>query len=82
MKLTGYYMTAIAKTEFGITDIIVFDVKTRAELVKRLDEVHPNGCRLYEFERHSFQLNMKPGDAVDAVSLAGRLELLSDCEVF
>lgn len=77
MKLTGYYMTATAKTELGITDIIVFDVKTRAELVKRLNEVHSNGCRLYEFERHSFQLNMKPGDAVDAVSLAGRLELPS-----
>lgn len=55
MKLTGYYMTAIAKTELGITDITVF-------------------------ERHSFQLNMMPGDAVDAVSLAGRLELPS-CEV-
>lgn len=41
MKLKGYYMTAVAKTEMGISDIIVFDVKTRAELVKRLDEVHP-----------------------------------------
>lgn len=37
MKLTGYYMTATAKTELGITDITVFDVKTRAELVKRLE---------------------------------------------
>ena len=35
MKLKGYYMAAVAKTELGITDIIVFDVKTRAELVKR-----------------------------------------------
>jgi hypothetical protein len=51
MKLTGYYMTAVAKTELGITDIIVFDVKA---------------------ERR----------AVDAVSLAGRLGLPSDCEVF
>lgn len=34
-------MTALAKTELGITDIIVFDVKTRAELVKRLNEEHP-----------------------------------------
>lgn len=25
-------MKAVAKTELGITDIIVFDVKTRAEL--------------------------------------------------
>lgn len=24
MKLAGYYMTAVAKTELGITDIIVF----------------------------------------------------------
>lgn len=80
MKLTGYYMAAVAKTELGITDITVFDVKTRAELVKRLNEVHPDVCRLYDFERHSFQLNIKPGDAVDAVSLAGRLKLPS-CEV-
>ena len=29
MKLKGYYMTVVAKTELGITDIIVFDVKTR-----------------------------------------------------
>ena len=77
MKLKGYYMAAVAKTELGITDI-----KTRAELVKRLDEEHPGGCRLYDFERHSFELNMKPGDETDAVSLAGRLELPSDCEVF
>lgn len=75
MKLTGYYMSAIAKT-----DITVFDVKTRAELVKRLNEVYPDVCRLYDFERHSFQLNMMPGDAIDAVSLAGRLGLPS-CEV-
>lgn len=80
MKLTGYYMSAIAKTELGITDITVFDVKTRAELVKRLNEAHPDVCRLYDFERHSFQLNMMPGDAIDAVSLAGRLGLPS-CEV-
>ena len=26
MKLTGYYMEAVAKTELGITDIIVFDI--------------------------------------------------------
>ena len=82
MKLTGYYMTAVAKTEQGITDIIVFDVKTRAELVKRLNEEHPDVCRLYDFERHPFKLDMKPGDAVDAVTLAGRLELPLDCEVF
>ena len=82
MKLKGYYMAAVAKTELGITDIIVFDVKTRAELVKRLDEEHPDVCRLYDFERHSFELNIKPGDAADAVTLAGRLELPSDCEVF
>lgn len=82
MKLKGYYMAAVAKTETGITDIIVFDVKTRAELVKRLDEVHPDVCRLYDFERHPFELNMKPGDASDAVALAGRLGLSSDCEVF
>lgn len=81
MKLKGYYMAAVAKTELGITDIIVFDVKTRAELVKRLNEEHPGGCRQYDFERHSFELNMKPGDETDAVSLAGRLELPSDCEV-
>ena len=61
MKLTGYYMTAVAKTELGITDIIVFDVKTRAELVKRLNEEHPDVCRLYDFERHPFKLDMKPG---------------------
>ena len=82
MKLKGYYMTAVAKTETGITDIIVFDVKTRAELVKKLDEANPDVCRLYDFERHMFELNMKPGDASDAVALAGRLELPSDCEVF
>ena len=81
MKLTGYYMNVVAKTELGITDIVVFDVKTRAELVKRLNEVHPNVCRLYDFERHSFELNMKPGDASDAVAMAGRLNLPS-CEVF
>lgn len=82
MKLKGYYMAAVAKTELGITDIIVFDVKTRAELVKRLDEVHPDACRLYDFERHSFVLNMNPGDATDAVTLAARLALSSDSEVF
>lgn len=82
MKLKGYYMAAFAKTELGLTDIIVFDVKTRAELVKRLDEEHPDVCRLYDFERHSFELNMKPGDATDAVSLAGRLGIPSYCEVF
>ena len=81
MKLKGYYMNVVAKTELGITDIVVFDVKTRAELVKRLNEVHPNVCRLYDFERHSFELNMKPGDASDAVAMAGRLNLPS-CEVF
>lgn len=82
MKLKGYYMSVLAKTELGITEIIVFDVKTRAELVKRLDEEHPDGVRMYEFERHSFELNMKPGDAADAVSSARRLELPSYCEVF
>ena len=82
MKLTGYYMTALAKTELGLTDIIVFDVKTRAELVKRLDEEHPNMCRLYDFERHPFKLDINPGDAADAVSLARRLGLPSYCEVF
>lgn len=82
MKLTGYYMTAVAKTELGITEIIVFDVKTRAELVKRLNDVYSDGCRLYDFERHSFKLDMKPGDAVDAVSLAGRLDIPGGCEVF
>lgn len=81
MKLKGYYMTAVAKTERGITDIIVFDVKTRAELVQRLNKVHPVVCRLYDFERHLFELNMKPGDGTDAVALAGRLELPLDCEV-
>ena len=82
MKLKGYYMSAVAKTELGIIDILVFDVKTRTELVKRLNEMHPDVCRLYDFERHSFELNMKPGDETDAVSLAGRLGLPSDCEVF
>lgn len=81
MKLKGYYMNAVAKTELGITDIIVFDVKTRAELVERLEKAHPVVCRLYDFERHSFVLNLKPGDATDAVALAGRLELPFDCEV-
>ena len=81
MKLKGYYMAAVAKTELGIVDIIVFDVKTRAEMVKRLNEVHPDVCRLYNFERHMFELNMKPGDASDAVTLAKRLGLSSDCEV-
>jgi hypothetical protein len=38
--------------------------------------------KYYDFERHPFKLDMKPGDAVDAVTLAGRLELSSDCEVF
>lgn len=42
--MKGHYMNVVAKTEFGITDIIVFDVKTRAELVKRLNEEHPDGC--------------------------------------
>lgn len=82
MKLTGYYMEAVAKTELGITDIIVFDVKTRAELVKRLDEEHPEVCRLYDFERHPFKLDMSPGDAVNAVSLAERLGISSYDEVF
>ena len=50
--------------------------------MKRLNEVHPDVCRLYDFERHPFELNMKPGDASDAVTLAKRLELSSDCEVF
>ena len=81
MKLKGYYMEAVAKTELGITDIIVFDVKTRAELEKRLDEVHPNVCRLYDFERHLFELNIKPGDATDAVALAERLGISSYHEV-
>lgn len=81
MKLTDYYMNAVAKTESGITDIIVFDVKTRAELVRRLNEVHPVVCRLYDFERHSFALNLKPGDAIDPVALAIRLDLPIDCEV-
>lgn len=82
MKMTGYYMEAVAKTELGITDIVVFDVKTRAELVKRLDEEHPEVCRLYDFERHPFKLDIKPGDATDAVSLAERLGISSDNEVF
>ena len=82
MKLRGYYMEAVAKTELGITDIIVFDVKTRAELVKRLDEAHPEVCRLYDFERHPFNLDINPGDAVDAVSLAERLGISSYNEVF
>lgn len=81
MKLKGYYMTAVAKTELGITDIIVFDVKTRAELVKKLDEAHPVVCRLYDFERHSFELDLKPGDDTFPVALAGRLGLPLDCEV-
>lgn len=81
MKLTGYYMNAVAKTEQGITDIIVFDVKTRAELVQRLDKVHPVMCRLYDFERHPFALNLKPDDATDVLSLAIRLGLPVDCEV-
>lgn len=45
MKLKGYYMAAVAKTEQGITDIIVFDVKTRAELVKRLEL--PSDCEVF-----------------------------------
>ena len=81
MKLTGYYMNAVAKTEQGITDIIVFDVKTRAELVQRLDKAHPDTCRLYDFERHPFALNLEPDDATDALSLAIRLALPVDCEV-
>ena len=81
MKLKGYYMTAVAKTELGITDIIVFDVKTRAELVKRLNEEHPDVCRLYDFERHPFELNMKLDDATDAATLADRLGLPHHCEV-
>lgn len=71
-------LTAVAKTERGITEIIVFDVKTRAELVKSI----PTCAVCTIFERHPFKLDMKPGDAVDAVTLAGRLELPSDCEVF
>jgi hypothetical protein len=81
MKLKGYYMEVVAKTELGITDIVVFDVKTRAELVKRLNEVHPDVCRLYDFERHLFELNMKPGDESDAVALAERLGISSAYEV-
>ena len=81
MKLKGYYMHAVAKTELGITDIIVFDVKTRAELVKRLNEIHPDVCRLYDFERHPLELSMQLGDATDAVSLARRLGFADDTEV-
>ena len=81
MKLKGYYMTALAKTELGITDIIVFDVKTRAELVERLNKAHPDVCRLYDFERRPFELDMKLDDATDAATLAYRLELPHCCEV-
>ena len=81
MKLRGYYMAGVAKTELGITDVIVFDVKTRAELVNRLDEVHPNVCRLYDFKRYSFNLNVKPNDATDAAALAARLGLPPVSEV-
>lgn len=82
MKLTGYYMNVVAKTERGITDIIVFDVKNRAEMVEKLNTVHSNTTRVYDFERHSFALNVEPGDETDPVTLAGRLALPGDCEVF
>lgn len=45
MKLIGYYMNVVAKTELGITDIIVFDVKTRAELAGRLQL--PQDCEVF-----------------------------------
>lgn len=82
MKLTGYYMNVVAKTELGITDIIVFDVKTRAELVEKINTVHSSMCRVYDFERHSFVLTLEPGDETDPVTLAGRLALPGNCEVF
>ena len=76
MKLTGYYMTAVAEFADGIKTIIVFDVRTREELVKALSAAHPDEkFKLYDFSREKFLLEMAVNESTDPGYLADRLDI-------
>lgn len=82
MKLTGYYMTAVAKFSDGIKTIIVFGVRNREELVKALSAAHPDEkFKLYDFSREKFLLEMTVNESTDPGYLANRLDILQVDEV-
>ena len=65
MKLTGYYMTAICKFEYGIKTIGVIDAQSRAQLLERLKAAYPEQpFKLYDFERTKFGAEVKSADVV------------------